>query len=121
MQSEWDSVLLETYQLKKHLGEVRKQLAHSLYHQDAACRVIARLVLERDAARAELSQIKAHGGVNPGPQQETNGAEPAKESKFTAEIIQKLQSFSEELVKSRKAQVKPENWMSQVEALRETG
>ncbi|CDI77825.1 WD-40 repeat protein, putative [Eimeria acervulina] len=35
---------------------VRKQLAHALYQQDAATRVIARLLKERDAAQQQLQQ-----------------------------------------------------------------
>merc|ERR1711915_602779 len=42
-QNEWDAVILESYHLKEQLNTVREELAHTLYMQDAACRVIARL------------------------------------------------------------------------------
>lgn len=55
-QNEWDSLMLETYTLKKHLDSVREELSQALYQYDASCRVIARLIKERDEAREALAK-----------------------------------------------------------------
>ena len=50
--------MLESFTLKKHLQAVRQELSQALYQHEAACRVIARLIKERDAAREALSQYE---------------------------------------------------------------
>ena len=49
--------MLEVYTVKKSLESTRQELSHALYQHDAACRVIARLIRERDEARKYDSLI----------------------------------------------------------------
>jgi pre-mRNA-processing factor 19 len=51
LQNEWDALVLETFALKQQYNSTRQELSYALYAQDAATRVVARLIKERDAAR----------------------------------------------------------------------
>jgi pre-mRNA-processing factor 19 len=53
--------MLETFTLKQHLDATRQELSQALYQHDAACRVIARLMQERDEAHGMLSNLKSQG------------------------------------------------------------
>ena len=59
LQSEWDGLMLESFQLRQALDATRNELSQALYQHDAACRVIAKLVKERDAARASLTNAQS--------------------------------------------------------------
>ncbi len=51
LQNEWDALVLGAYNTEQKLNATRQELSYALYAQDAASRVVARLIRERDAAR----------------------------------------------------------------------
>ncbi|KAH3684794.1 hypothetical protein WICPIJ_004258 [Wickerhamomyces pijperi] len=57
LQNEWDSVALQLFQLTKQLDDTRKELSTALYHHDAAVRVAAKAIKERDEARKALEDL----------------------------------------------------------------
>ncbi|SCV70453.1 BQ2448_1847 [Microbotryum intermedium] len=59
LQSEWDATMLECLELRRAGEELRQELSHALYKEDAAMRVLARLTRERDEAREALASVKA--------------------------------------------------------------
>lgn len=58
LQNEWDSVMLEAFALRKQNSQLRQELSHALYKEDATMRVLARTVKERDEAREALANIQ---------------------------------------------------------------
>ncbi|KAI9220983.1 Prp19/Pso4-like-domain-containing protein [Blastocladiella britannica] len=58
LQAEWDASVLDAHQLRTQNARLRQELARALYQTDAAARVIARLVAEKDAVAADLAAIK---------------------------------------------------------------
>jgi len=104
-QNEWDALMLETFTLKQHLETVRQELSHALYQHDAACRVIARLIKERDTARATLANAQADISAT------AAAAPPAMEvdeEGITKEIVKKMTATSAKLSKTRKKRAIPE-------------
>lgn len=101
-QTEWDSVMLETYTLKQHLDTVRQELAHALYQYDASCRVIARLVKERDEARAALNNTQDN--VAAAMSKAAGGA--AGGSGITGAVADTMKEVATSLSKNRRKRVK---------------
>jgi hypothetical protein len=75
-QNEWDALALETYTLKQQLAQTRQELSTALYQHDAAVRVIARVIKERDEARDALSKVtvSAGGATSTGDQMQIDSA-----------------------------------------------
>jgi len=100
-QNEWDALMLESFTLKQQLDSVRQELAHSLYQHDAACRVIARLMKERDEARNALSSFQASS------QQATSSESMDVDSEsqvatLSEDIIDNINKKNKELSSARK-------------------
>ncbi|KAF2073525.1 hypothetical protein CYY_005174 [Polysphondylium violaceum] len=97
-QNEWDSLMLETFTLKQQYETIRQELAHSLYQYDAACRVIARLVKERDIARNALSNVRHNGSTSAATGMDVN----SDELTLPKNVQDSIQENSKQLFATRK-------------------
>lgn len=107
LQNEWDAVALELFQVKKTLQETRQELSHALYQHDAAMRVIARLIRERDEYRSRMEEQAAVGGGQQQGNQGENGEEEAPKKKKAKKalgdsVIDRMTNTSKELSACRK-------------------
>eukprot|EP01113_Clastostelium_recurvatum_P037840 TRINITY_DN5573_c0_g1_i2.p1 TRINITY_DN5573_c0_g1~~TRINITY_DN5573_c0_g1_i2.p1 ORF type:complete len:500 (+),score=118.50 TRINITY_DN5573_c0_g1_i2:135-1634(+) len=103
-QNEWDALMLETYTLKDQLDKVRQELSHALYQHDAACRVIARLIKERDHAKSELAnaRVSLPSSSGNGSSQQDVDMQSADAGGLDEEIIDRMTKRSAELSASRR-------------------
>lgn len=102
MQNEWDAVALELFQVKKTLQETRQELSHALYQHDAATRVIARLIKERDEYR---NRMEEHAIMRNGEEQQQEEEAPRKKKAKKAldeAVVEAMTMTSKELSGRRK-------------------
>ena len=96
LQNEWDAVMIELFEYKKRNFELQKQLTNALYEADAAKRVIARLLSERDEARKQLSEYDAGRNLYKPPTGQDDVEMTAEVSGLPADIIKVIESTHEE-------------------------
>lgn len=116
LQNEWDALMLETFNLKTQFHTTQQELANTLYENDAAKRVIARLIKERDEARVALSEFKVQFVAKPssstGPS--TKRAEEeimdvdGQAAVLPREVADLVDTVSEELSSARRKRKAPE-------------
>jgi pre-mRNA-processing factor 19 len=110
LNTEYSNLVLELFDTRKLLEETRMELSQALYQNDAAVRVVARLAMERDAARQELAHWKVNPEV-PAPSTEEEG--PSKKRARTeasiqphsipAQVLETMKQKWQELASNRKA------------------
>jgi len=105
LQNEWDAMMLESYTMKQHLDSVRQELAHALYQHDAACRVIARVIKERDSYKAQVAQFtaqleQARQEAAAEADQEMQAAE--EDGKLPKAVLARMSEMSKTLTERRK-------------------
>lgn len=103
-QEEWDSLALQTYTLQQNLNQTRQELSTALYQNDAAQRVIARLIRERDDARQALARIDVGRASTNGDAMQVDSA-PLPEA-----IQQTIDNTQQSLMKTRRKRPVPEDW-----------
>lgn len=102
-QNEWDALALETYTLRKQLHSARQELSEALYQYDAAVRVAAKAIRERDEARQALEKLSETFASEAGKIDEDNGSNGnhngGEEKVYTKETIpaELLTSLRDEL------------------------
>jgi len=104
-QNEWDALMLQTYTLKQQLESTRQELAQTLYQYDAACRVIARIIKERDEARSALANAKVNINVANGGEKKNEAMEVEQAQDLSPAVLDKVQEAAKSLSTARKQRV----------------
>ncbi|KAG5648244.1 hypothetical protein DXG03_006202 [Asterophora parasitica] len=118
LQNEWDALVLEVFALKQQYNSTRQELSYSLYAQDAASRVVARLIRERDAAREALANVQATMGIAPS---DTAGGdvemteERAAEEELPAAVVARIDETHQTLSAARKKRKPPAGYSTAAE------
>ena len=98
-QSEWDSLMTDSFNLKSSLHSTKEQLAHALYQYEAACRVIVRLTRERDEALSQISKLQHDVAI---ASVQSAQSTVVVDSGLPAELAQVVTELSERLQQGKK-------------------
>lgn len=118
LQNEWDALVLDSFTLKQQYNSCRQELSFSLYAQDAATRVVARLIRERDAAREALANVQATIGItlstNTTEDVEMAEGVPAEEG-IPSSIVAQIDETHQTLSAARKKRKPPPGYSNAAE------
>lgn len=125
LQQEWDEQVLETFALRQQLDQTRKELAHTLYQYDAACRVISRLMRERDEAQQLLRDVKPVSASSTQMEQQDSAMDVSTEVTATSnavtgvseEVVGELNAVCKALSSTRKGRKPSEHLLSKEDML----
>ncbi|XP_006454710.1 hypothetical protein AGABI2DRAFT_215127 [Agaricus bisporus var. bisporus H97] len=118
LQNEYDAIVLETFSIRQKYNSVRQELSYALYAQDAATRVVARLIRERDAAREALANIQASMGITPSAGAENGDVEMVEGESaegLPAPVVAKIDETHASLSATRKKRKPPTDYASAAE------
>jgi pre-mRNA-processing factor 19 len=94
--------MLEVHALRKQAAQLRQDLSHALYKEDAAVRVLARVMRERDEAREALGNVHQTLGIAPSNGAGANGGDtemeldaPQAEAGLTGSALERHQKTNE--------------------------
>jgi pre-mRNA-processing factor 19 len=103
IQTEWDGLLLENFQIKKQLQEVRQEMANNLYQHEAASLVICRLIKERDQLKTQLNIFKQQiEDIRIQEEQELEAGEEFENMGIYNDLIDRINDLSSQLISSRR-------------------
>ncbi|KAJ3994957.1 nuclear matrix protein NMP200 [Lentinula boryana] len=112
LQNEYDALVLESFALKQQYNSTRQELSYALYAQDAASRVVARLIRERDAAREALANVQATMGITPSASasEDVEMEEDTTTEGLPQEIVARIDENHLTLSAARKKRKTPEGY-----------
>lgn len=96
-QTEWDSIISEMFSLRTHVNDIRNELSHSLYQYDAATRVIAKLLKEKNGYKEEIENLKKQIF-----QLKSSNDLDIYEIGLNEELLEKMQNVAKDLLINRK-------------------
>lgn len=98
LQNEFDAVVIESYEIKRKYQELSTQYTNALYELDAAKRVIARLVKERETFKDLKITAESIKNVEKQPEMQV-------EFELPAEVLENIDNISVELSTKRRAKI----------------
>lgn len=108
IQSEWDTLIMENFQIKKQLNEVREEISHNLYQHEAASLVICRLIKEKEEAVRQLNLLKSKlEDLQKDQEEEIEAGEEFDYMGIYNELVERIGEVSSQLTAKRKKREVP--------------